>query len=278
MTLRLTTLSENSVAQGNFLGEWGLSVLVETETGNILLDTGRSVSTTYNADTLGIDLRRIDKIVLSHAHHDHTGGLVSVLRRMKKEVEVIAHPDVWAAKYAQRPDQEPRYIGIPFQRAELESLGAHFNLATGPVTLAPNIMTTGEIPMTNDFETIDPKLVVKAGDGWQPEKIMDDQALIINSPAGLVVIFGCAHRGPVNTLYHIRKLTGTTTIHTVLGGSHLISADANRMRLTIDAFKELGVQRLGLCHCTGLPAAARLAQEFGDRFFFNVAGTVINLP
>jgi 7,8-dihydropterin-6-yl-methyl-4-(beta-D-ribofuranosyl)aminobenzene 5'-phosphate synthase len=122
MTLRLTTLSENSVARGNFLGEWGLSVLVETETGNILLDTGRSVSTTYNADTLGIDLRRIDKIVLSHAHYDHTGGLVSVLRRMKKEVEVIAHPDVWAAKYVQRPDQEPRYIGIPFQRAELDEV------------------------------------------------------------------------------------------------------------------------------------------------------------
>lgn len=277
MTPRITTLSENSVAQGDFLGEWGLSILVETDAESILFDTGRSVSAAYNADTLGIDLRMVDKIVLSHAHYDHTGGLVSVLRRMKKEVEIVAHPDIWAAKYAERPGGEPRYIGIPFQRAELESLGARFNLATGPVTVAPDVMTTGEIPMTNDFETIDPKLVVKVGDGWQTEKLLDDQALIIDSPAGLIVILGCAHRGPVNTLYQVRKLTGATTIHTVVGGAHLISADANRLQLTIDAFREMGVQRLGLCHCTGPAAVARLAQEFGNRFFFNVTGTTMDL-
>ena len=66
MKLRITTLSENTACMGDFLAEWGLSILIETGEANILLDTGRSVSASYNADALGIDLSKIDKIVLSH--------------------------------------------------------------------------------------------------------------------------------------------------------------------------------------------------------------------
>ena len=92
-----------------------------------------------------------------------------------------------------------------------------------------------------------------------------------------MVVLGCAHRGIINTLYHAQQLTGIKSIHTVLGGSHLMNAPEERIWLTIAALRELGVQRLGLCHCTGLPAAMLMAQEFGDKLFFNNAGTSINL-
>ena len=94
MEMRITTLSENTAGMGNYLAEWGLSILVETDKVGILLDTGRSISASYNVDTLGIDLSRIDRIVLSHGHSDHTGGLREMLRKMRKEVEIIAHPDI----------------------------------------------------------------------------------------------------------------------------------------------------------------------------------------
>jgi len=245
---------------------------------NILFDTGRSISASYNADTLGIDLSKINKIVLSHGHLDHTGGLQQILRRMRKRVEIIAHPDVWSAKYSRREGQEDRYIGIPFQRQELESLGASFNLTTKPVKITDNIMTTGEVPMVTDFEEIEPTLYVKEDTGWQSDKLLDDQALIINTELGLFVILGCAHRGTINTLYHAQQLTGVKIIHTVLGGSHLTTASEEGVWLTIAALKDLGVQRLGLCHCTGLPATIILAQQFGDSFLFNNAGTSLSLP
>ncbi len=278
MELRITTLSENTAGVGNVLAEWGLSILVETDEVNILLDTGQSISASYNADILGIDLSKIDKIVLSHGHNDHTGGLRQILRKIRKEVEIIAHPDVWAVKYARREGRADRYVGIPFQRQELESLGAIFNLTTKPVKIADDITTTGEIPMVTDFEEIDAPLFVKEDTGWQPDKLLDDQALIINTEPGLVVILGCAHRGIINTLYHAQQLTGVKPIHMVLGGCHLIGASEERIWLTIAALRELDGQRLGLCHCTGLPAAAIIAQEFGDKFFFNNAGTRTNLP
>jgi len=276
MGLQITTLSENTANLGNFLGEWGLSILIETEGLNILLDTGQSISASHNADILGIDLSQIDKIVLSHGHFDHTGGLRQILRRTGKEIEIIAHPDMWQVKYATREGEE-RYIGIPFHRQTLESLGARFNLTTEPVRITDNIMTTGEIPMVTDYEEIEPYLVVKEDDGFKRDMLLDDQALIINTEPGLAVILGCAHRGIINTLYHARQLTGVKVIHTVLGGCHLMDASEERVWLTIAALKELGVQRLGVCHCTGLPASAIMAQQFGDSFFFNNAGTVLSL-
>ncbi len=277
MKLRITTLSENTAAGSDLLAEWGLSVLVETDNANILLDTGQSISASYNADILGIDLNKIDKIVLSHGHYDHTGGLRQVLRKMNKGVEIVAHPDIWAAKYARQQNRAERYIGIPFCRQELESLGAAFNLTTEPTKITDRIMTTGEIPMVTEFEEIDPPLLVKDDGGWQPDELLDDQALIISTEAGLVVISGCAHRGIINTLYYAQQLTGIKQIHTVVGGSHLTGASEERVWQTITALRELDVQRLGLCHCTGLPAMELVSQELGDRFFFNNAGTRIDL-
>jgi len=277
VAIHITTLSENTAGMGNLLAEHGLSIMVETDTVNILLDTGQSTSVSHNADILGVDLSKIDKIVLSHGHHDHTGGLRQVLRKMRKKVEIIAHPDIWSAKYARRQGQEARYCGIPFQRQEVENLGARFNLTTEPVTISENIMTTGEVPMTTNFEQIDPYLFVKEDMDFKPDKLLDDQALIINTEQGLVIILGCAHRGIINTLYHAQQLTGVKQIHTVLGGCHLIGATGERIRLTIAALRELEVQRVGISHCTGLPAAAIMAHEFSDSFFFNNAGTQIDL-
>jgi 7,8-dihydropterin-6-yl-methyl-4-(beta-D-ribofuranosyl)aminobenzene 5'-phosphate synthase len=274
MALQITTLSENTAGLGKLLGERGLSILVETDEVNILFDTGRSISASHNADLLGIDLSRLNKIVLSHGHYDHTGGLKQILRRIGKRIEIIAHPDIWAAKYNR---QEDRYIGIPFHRQTLESLGARFNLTKEPVRITANIMTSGEIPMITDYEEIEPYLQVKEDDGFKPDSLLDDQALIINTGAGLVVILGCAHRGIINTLYHAQRLTGVKAIYTVVGGCHLIDATEERVWLTIAALKELGVQRIGVSHCTGLPASAIMAQEFGDKFFFNNAGTKTSL-
>jgi 7,8-dihydropterin-6-yl-methyl-4-(beta-D-ribofuranosyl)aminobenzene 5'-phosphate synthase len=277
MKLKLTTLSENTAGAGIVLAELGLSILIETDTTSILLDTSQSLSASYNADILGVDLSKVDKIVLSHGHVDHTGGLRQVLQKMRKSVEIVAHPDIWTAKYSRRRGRADTYIGIPFQRADLESLGARFNLSREPVRLADNIMTTGEVPMVTDFEAIDPQLFVKEGSDFRPDELLDDQALIINTGVGLVVVLGCAHRGMINTLYHAQRLTGVKEIRLVIGGSHLIGASEERIWRTITALKELGVGRIGISHCTGLPAAAIMATEFGENFFFNNTGNRIEL-
>ncbi|MFC1919300.1 MBL fold metallo-hydrolase [Chloroflexota bacterium] len=277
MEIRITMLSENTANYG-FLAEWGLSILVEVDGQRILFDTGLSYSAVYNAQLLGIDLSTIDKVILSHCHIDHTGGLREVLRR-SGQVEVIGHPSIFENdRYAQPPGEQERSIGIPFVKEGLESLGASFTLSREPVRLSDNITTSGEIPFTTEYEAVDPNLYVKKGGSLEPDTLPDDLALFIDTEFGLVVILGCAHRGIVNTIRHARELSGKELVYAAIGGTHLFRASEERIELTIAELRETDIQRLGVSHCTGFAASCRLAQEFGDAFFLNHAGTRITLP
>jgi 7,8-dihydropterin-6-yl-methyl-4-(beta-D-ribofuranosyl)aminobenzene 5'-phosphate synthase len=277
MTIKITTLSENTAAFAGLLAEHGLSVFIETDEANVLLDTGLSISVCNNAEALGIRLRTVDKIVISHGHHDHTGGLRDVLRKMRKKTDIIGHPDIMASKYTQRKGFPPGYIGIPFDLRELESLGANFVLTPEPVQISEHITTSGEIPMKTAYEEIDPFLKAKEGDEIVPDKLLDDRALFIKTDKGLVIILGCAHRGIINTIYHAQEITGEKRVDMVIGGCHLMNSNEERVWQTIAALKELEVRKIGVSHCTGLPAAAMMAGAFGEDFFFNNAGTRIEL-
>ncbi len=276
MEIKITTLSENSANYG-FLAEWGLSMLVEADGLKVLFDTGRSFSTVHNAQLLGIDLAAVDRIVLSHGHADHSGGLCEVLRRAGQK-EVIAHPTIWEKKYACRHGERERYVGIPFAREALEALGASLVLTKKPVRLSANIMTTGEIPMVTSHERVDPDLYVSEGGKLQPDSLADDLALVIDTEFGLVVILGCGHRGLINTLRRAQELAGKELIYAAIGGTHLFPASPQHLAKTITALRELGVQRLGVSHCTGFAASVRLAQEFGASLFPNNAGSRFTLP
>jgi len=184
MSIQITTLSENTAGSISVVAEWGLSILVEADGYKILLDTGRSFSAAYNALTLGVDLSQVDKIVFSHGHFDHTGGLLYILNLIKSQVEVIAHPDIWASKYAKFPEQGEEYIGVPFPQEAAETIGASFNLTKEPVWISENIVTSGEIPMTTEYEKIDPILYVKEKGELKPDPLWDDQALFLKFEKG----------------------------------------------------------------------------------------------
>ncbi len=277
MEIKITTLAENAAEMG-YLAEWGLSMFIEADGKKVLFDTGMGIAAIHNARLFGIDLSTIDKIVISHGHHDHTGGLSEVLKAMRKKVEIIAHPDIWAAKYSRRGKQPERFAGLPFRRELLESLGARFNLTTKPVRITDRFLTTGEIPMLSPYEEIDSGLFDKKTGEMLPDELRDDLALVIDADYGLVVILGCAHRGIINTLKKAQKVTGKELIYAAIGGTHLLNATRERWQKTAADLKEMGVQYLGVSHCTGFEASAYLAQEFGDRFFMNNSGSKWTLP
>jgi len=277
MQVKLTTLSENTAGRVRLLAEWGLSILVEVDNYKVLLDTGLDMSAAYNAVVMGVDLHSVDRIVLSHGHRDHTGGFQRVMSVMRKRIEVIAHPDIWAAKYSRTFSRREQYAGPPFSREALEGWGVSFKFSKEPVWITDNIITTGEIPMQTEYEKIDPDLFVKEKGELLPDPLRDDLALIVKSDKGLIVVLGCGHRGMINTLHHAQKITGLEQIHMVIGGTHLIHASREQIDLTIAELRRLGVEKIGVSHCTGLKAAAILSQEFGDSFFFNNAGSVITI-
>ena len=277
MEVRLTTLCDNLVASLGFIGEWGLSILVECGEEKILMDTGMTDTVVRNAVQNGINLDQITRIVVSHGHKDHTGGLRSLLQALNKPLPVIMHPETWAPKYGARQAPTGRrmeFIGIPYTKAELESLGATFTLSREPVWINERIVVTGEVPMQTQFESIDANLFVKTDGDYKPDRLSDDQALVVKTSKGLVVILGCAHHGMINTLRYAREITDEERIHAVVGGTHLIRAGSDQLRQSIAALKEFKVAHIGVSHCTGMPASMALMQQFAERFYFNHVGKV----
>ena len=132
--------------------------------------------------------------------------------------------------------------------------------------------------MLSSYEKIEDNLFVKENDTLCQDQLADDLALVIDTDFGLVVILGCAHRGIVNTLRQAQQLTGKELVYAAIGGTHLYRASKERIEKTIVDLKKIGVQRLGVSHCTGFHAAAQMAQEFEGAFFLNNAGTCFTLP
>ncbi|MFA5629459.1 MAG: MBL fold metallo-hydrolase [Dehalococcoidales bacterium] len=278
MKIKISTLSENTALHG-YIGEYGLSLFIQADGKQILFDTGLSFSAYHNAQIMGVDLTKIDYIVLSHGHLDHTGGLKEILSKINKKVEVIAHPAVFSPRYTLRDGQtEEKSIGMPYSKEELENCGAIFTLSEESVFITPNILTTGQIPMLSEYEGVESNLSVKNGEIAIQDEIADDLSLIINSEFGLIIIAGCAHRGIINIIKHAQKITGITSVYAVVGGIHLYRASEERIRKTIAELKAVGVKKLGLCHCTGFQAAAKIAEAFPQEFFLNNAGNKFSLP
>lgn len=274
--LKITVLSENTVGVPlGLAGEWGLALLVETPEAKILFDTGEQGFAVANAAVLGVDLSTVDALVLSHGHYDHTGGLKSFLR-LRGRIPVHAHPDVFALHYVSLAQE--RYIGIPFRRVELESLGADFVFVSEPKEIAPGLWVSGQVPRRTSFEKGDARLFCLENGTRKADPFNDDMSLYAVTPKGLMIILGCAHAGMVNIVEHAREVTGVEKVYGILGGTHLGPVEESQRQATVDYLQRLGLQFLAANHCTGLPVIATLAQLFGPRFRYAPAGFVFELP
>lgn len=276
MKARITVLCENTVGALVGTGEHGFSAFIETEAGKYLFDTGSGSSIIRNALLWRKDLTGIKKIFLSHGHRDHTGGLPEVLT-VRGEVEVLAHPHIFVERIAVlREDEreEKRFAGIPYRRGYLEVSGARFVLKKEFYEPEKGIFLTGEVPRNTSFEKPDPRLFAKMNGDWVTDQFLDDQSLVLDTPKGLVIIFGCAHSGMINTINHVMEKTGMDKIYAIFGGTHLQFLTPEQLEESIDAIKRLAIEYIGVSHCTGMRASMRLAQEFGDRFFYGHVGAV----
>ena len=273
--MKITCVVDNTAQRGtSFWGEHGLAFLVETQDARVLFDTGGSGTVLlHNLAELEMDLRRLNALALSHAHKDHSGGLEALLERAPG-LPLFAHPDLFRERFSRR-EREVKSIGLSLAQETL-ARRADLHLSAEPREIVPGVWTSGEIAPRPEPEGRSPHHWVRNGDGWAPDPYRDDQALVLETPPGMVVLCGCCHAGLLNTLTHVGRAFGAD-ITAVAGGTHLIDADEAGLQHIVAVLEKYGQPRLYPNHCTGERAYIALAQAFGQRVAPCPAGTMLIL-
>lgn len=277
MDYKITTLVENKQgANPDLESIHGLSFLIEAKNKFYLFDTAQRDLVVKNAQKLGYDLQQLDKIIISHNHYDHGGGLKSLISNFGPQ-DIIVHQEFFKKKYSMRKSKK-EYSGISYERDELLKTGSQLEEVTADIKyLTDNIFIAANFERKTDFEKINQRFYIRENNQMKLDYFKDEIVLGIESSKGLIILLGCSHPGIVNIISSIIEKTGNKQIYCVLGGTHLVGADKKRIYKTLDYIKRLEIDHLGFSHCTGEKAEKIFEKELPDSFFHNNTGTKIEI-
>ncbi|MBN1522411.1 MAG: MBL fold metallo-hydrolase [Candidatus Aureabacteria bacterium] len=213
---------------------WGVSFLIDSR---ILFDTGEKGKWILkNMKTLDVDIGKIESVVISHDHWDHTGGLWDLLKE-KEGLDVYACPHFSSGF-------KKKVVKLKGELREAETL----------TEIAENIFVTGEIA------------------GEYKGQFMPEQALIVKTENGLTVAAGCSHPSIIKVLEKIRNDFPGEDIYLVFGGFHLMDEDKRVIEFIMEEFRKMRVQKAGPTHCSGKEAEDLFKEEYGDDFIHILVG------
>ena len=257
-TIEVTVLVEDSARERGLCGEHGLSFLIQLPKHTILFDLGQTDLFIKNSRVLGLPLRKTNHIVLSHGHYDHGEGL-PYLKNILQDFTLYLHPNSLERKYVER-GVDKKDIGLTWTEQTVKDMGGAIKFVTEAQKLSFGGYLTGEI--SRDIPG-DEQLVGVTDSG--PDKLCDDQALVLPTPQGLIIVVGCSHAGILNTLEQAKRIANDERIRAVIGGFHLLHANDQQIASTLERLRELDVGLWGPCHCTGIRAQVSLLQAFPQR-------------
>jgi 7,8-dihydropterin-6-yl-methyl-4-(beta-D-ribofuranosyl)aminobenzene 5'-phosphate synthase len=256
-------VDNNTLIDRYFYGEPGVSYFLQDGKTKILFDVGYSDIFIKNARKMNVGLDDIDYVVISHGHNDHTGGLfpyselqatAQLYNEYHRKPTIVSHPEAFLYK-----EQDTEEIGSVLS---LEELDKNFclSLSKEPVWLTDKIVFLGEIKRQNNFENREPIGKFKKNGKLFEDFVIDDSALVYKSLSGLVIVTGCSHAGICNIIEYAKTVCDEKRIVGVIGGFHLLNPPKEQVDGTLTYFKNIKVETMYPCHCTGLKFKIELSK------------------
>ena len=264
---QVTVLATNISDYGG-LGEWSFAALFESDQDAVLFDTGFKENTVlHNVLHLGVDLSQVEKVVLSHFHSDHTGGLL-ILREHFRPANESALSQVYVAAgfFDQRVTETGVEVGpgdfaiAQDFRVAAEALGIRFIEVDEPTEIAPKLWLTGPVPRVEEHYNGPSGLFINRDGTSIPDIIIDDQSLGYLTDKGWLMTSGCGHSGLINTGKVLQSIKDEP-IYSIVGGFHLWQADSETLNRTASWLGERGLGLMMGGHCTGIAAAETIASQ-----------------
>lgn len=232
-------LYDEKKAFEGYLTGWGFSCLVD---GRVLFDTGGSATGLLkNLKRAGVNISGIETVVISHDHWDHIGGLWPLLNKAPKARVYVCHNS-----------------GGAFKKKVLKN-GSDIVEVKDFARIAPGIFTSGEFCTR------------------YKDKPLAEQALVIKTSRGIVLIAGCAHPGIVKLINRAKLKFPAESLLMAMGGFHLKDSSKQVIKGTVKRLKELGLKQVAPLHCSGVDAQSEFQKAYGNNFIKVAVGQEISL-
>lgn len=271
--MKIVNLVEDTQGGSNCSFEHGLSFYVETQNHKLLVDTGASSMFIHNARALGIDLSKVDTVVLSHGHYDHCGGVID-FAKINSNAKIYIQEKAFG-EYYNIGGERPRFIGIDKDIKELNNV----NLINGDFKIDDELFLFANVSENLLVPNGNTTLKRKLNNQFIDDDFTHEQYLVIFENNKEVLLSGCAHKGIVNILNKYKNLFNSVP-DCVISGFHLMKKngytkdDDDLIRKTALWLKKLNTQ-FYTCHCTEQYPYEILKETLKDKLCWTHSGDVV---
>ncbi len=268
--MEITVLIDNEKNELVYRSEHGLSILIEFNGATILFDTGKSDAFIQNAKSLDKDLTKVDFVVLSHSHYDHTGGLEDFLV-LNKTAKVILKKDILRERWSISQGYNRR-IGFPL-RKRFEQLNGRYQFIEEIEEIVPGLFVLPKIQKPDSHTFTDSFLFVQEQKNLVADTFEDELFIAAVKDHKMVVFTGCAHNGVENMIETAIQQTKIHEIEFVIGGTHLNRASEQQVKRTVKELRKYDIKRAAFNHCSGKQIIPMLNRELDGQIEYGFAGS-----
>jgi 7,8-dihydropterin-6-yl-methyl-4-(beta-D-ribofuranosyl)aminobenzene 5'-phosphate synthase len=274
--MKITVLVENTTRNPVYIPEHGLSLHIETKKHKVLFDTGASSCFLQNAEKLGVNLKEVDIMILSHGHYDHGGGLKAFLE-LNTSAKIYINQLAFGAFFSQTENSDFHYIGLDLTTKDSDQIV----FTAEDITIDNELELFMKIQPNKYFPSMNNRLFRKDNNQCILDTFDHEQSLVIHDGDKHLLIAGCAHTGIVNIVEQINQRSQYKITH-IVSGFHMYnrkenkSEDPNMIAQVGEFLKEQQIEAY-TGHCTGEVAYEQLSKILGMQLNKLYTGQIIKV-